>query len=179
MPYAIRRTILIALIALSGGAAAHKVDDPSKYVTTSIAITGLVEHKLTLSVDDLKKFPQQQMSEVPIVNHEGKANTTFRNAKGVLLRDILEKASVKAADHGDTKKMAIIATASDGYVAVYSWSEVFNSVIGDGVLVIFENEGKALDDSDGRIAMVSAKDTKTGFRHVRWLKGLEVRKIVD
>ena len=179
MSYAIGRAMVIALIALSGSALAHKVDDPAKYVTTSLAVTGLVEHKLVLSVDDLKKFPQQQLSEVPIVNHEGKANTTFRNLKGVLLRDILEKASIKAADHGDIKKMAIVATASDGYVAVYSWSEVFNSSIGDGVLVVFENNGKALDDSDGRIAMVSVKDTKTGFRHVRWLKNLEVRKIVD
>lgn len=179
MPNVIRRCILLLVVTLGGGAFAHKVDDPAKYVTTSITVSGMVRNQLTLSVEDLKQFPQQQMSMVPIVNHEGKANTTLKNIKGILLRDILEKSAVKTVDHGDVKKMAIIATASDGYVAVYSWSEIFNSPIGDGVIVFFENDGKALDDSNGRIAMVSAKDTRTGFRHVRWLKSLEVRKLVD
>jgi DMSO/TMAO reductase YedYZ molybdopterin-dependent catalytic subunit len=179
MIYAIRNTLLIALFVLSANTFAHKVDDPSKYVTTNVSVTGAVENKLTLSVDDLKKMPQQQLPEVRIVNHEGATTNTLKNLKGVLLRDILDRAKVHAPDHSDVKKIAIIANASDDYKAVYSWNEVFNSSIGDGVIVFFENDGKALGDSDGRIAMMSTKDSKTGMRHVRWLKSLEVRKIVD
>jgi hypothetical protein len=36
-----------------------------------------------------------------------------------------------------------------------------------------------LGDQEGRIALISAKDTQTGPRHVNWLNGIEVRKIVD
>lgn len=179
MIHAVRNFLVFASIALGANAFAHKVDDPSKFVTTSISVSGAVEHKLTLSVDDLKKLPQQQLAEVPIVNHEEAIHGTLKNLKGVLLRDIIEKAAIKAPDHSDVKKIVIIASASDNYKAVFSWNEVFNSAIGDGVIVFYENNGKSLDDGDGRIAMVSAKDTKTGMRHVRWLKSLEVRKIVD
>ncbi len=179
MMHTIRSTCFIVLVALGANAFAHKVDDPSKFVTTSISVIGAVEHKLTLGVDDLKKLPQQLFPEVRIVNHEGATTNTLKNLKGVLLRDIIDQAKVHAPDHSDVKKIVIIANASDDYKAVYSWNEVFNSSIGDGVIVFFENDGKALGDSDGRIAMVSAKDSKTGMRHVRWLKSLEVRKIVD
>jgi len=40
--------------------------------------------------------------------------------KGGRLRDLLERAAVIPRDHNDVKKMAIIATASDGHAVVYS-----------------------------------------------------------
>lgn len=175
----IRTYLIVALIALSGNVLAHKVDNPSQYVTTSISVIGAVENKLTLNVDDLKKLPQQQFAEVRIVNHEGATTNTLKNLKGVLLRDIIEKAKIVAPDHSDLKKIAIIASASDNYRSVYSWNELFNSPIGEGVIVFYEHNGKPLDDSDGRIGLLSAKDITTGMRHVRWLKTVEVRKIVE
>ena len=75
--------------------------------------------------------------------------------------------------------MAIIATASDGYKVVFSWSEVFNSPLGEGVIVFFEKDGVPLADDEGRIAMVSTKDIRTGPRHVKWLQAIEVRKIAE
>lgn len=62
---------------------------------------------------------------------------------------------------------------------VFSWSELFNSAVGDQVLVIFESDGKPLRDDEGRIALISAADLRTGPRHVKWLQDIEVRKIVD
>jgi len=47
------------------------------------------------------------------------------------------------------------------------------------VIVYYEKNGKALDDNDGEIALISAKDIRTGPRHVKWLNGIEVRKLVD
>ena len=79
----------------------------------------------------------------------------------------------------EPKKMAIIAGASDGYKVVFSWNEIFNSPIGDGVIVFFEKDGFPLADDEGRIALVSTKDLRTGPRHVKWLQSIEVRKIVD
>ena len=97
----------------------------------------------------------------------------------MLLRDILEKAVIKAPAHNDVKKMAVVATASDGYKVVFSWSELFNSPLGDGVIVFFEKDGQPLADDEGRIALISGKDIRTGPRHVKWLQSIEVRKIVD
>lgn len=156
-----------------------EIADGSQFVTENIVVSGAVEHKLKLSVDDLRKFPSQQIGEMPVVCQSGADLGKLENLKGVLLRDILEKAVVLTRSHNDVKKMVIIATASDDYKVVFSWSEVFNSPLGEGVLVFFEKNGKPLGDDEGRIAMVSAKDIRTGPRHVKWLKAIEIRKIVN
>lgn len=160
-------------------AAAHEVSSGSTFVTDKIQITGAVEHKLVLTVDDLKAFPLEDGGATVLTCQSGREIGVLEEISGVLLRDILSKAVVVAPAHNDVKKMVVIATASDGYKVVFSWSEIFNSPIGDGVIVYFEQQGKPLDDRSGRIALVSTKDIKTGPRRVKWLKEIEVRKIVE
>lgn len=174
------RTLFVACAIICSGSsfAAGKVADPLTFVTQSLAVSGVVEHKLKLNVDDLRQFPPQQVGEVPVVCQTGANMGKLENLKGVLLRDILEKAAIISHDHNDVKKMVIIATASDGYKVVFSWSEVFNSPIGDGVMVFFEKDGMPLADDEGRIALLSTKDTRTGPRHVKWLQEIEVRMLV-
>jgi hypothetical protein len=177
----ITRMLFVVVILASTGTtfARGNVADPSKFVTTSVTVSGAVEHRLSLSVDELRKFPPQQVGEVPLVCQSGANVGKLENFKGVRLRDILEKAVIKAPGHNDVKKMVIIASASDGYKVVFSWSEVFNSPIGEGVMVFFEKDGLPLGDDEGRIAMVSTKDIRTGPRHVKWLQDVEVRKIIE
>lgn len=178
MTHTIRISFIIAAIALAGNAfATNNVADPSKFVTTYITISGAVEQKLKLRVDDLKTFPPRQAGKTPIICMSGANKGNIKSLKGVLLRDILEKAKIVPNDPNDGKKTIIIATASDGYKAVFSWKEIFDSPVSDGVIVYFERDGKPLGDKEGRIAMISTKDIRTGPRHVNWLKEIEVRKI--
>lgn len=156
-----------------------EIADPSRYVTEKITITGLVEHPLALTIDDLRQFPPQQVGEFSVVGQMGANRGKLQNFKGVRLKDILQRAVIVSKSRNDVKKMAIVATASDDYKVVFSWSEIFNSPLGEGVVVFFERDGKPLDDSEGRIAMISSKDIHTGPRHVKWLQGIEVRKIVE
>ncbi len=157
----------------------EEIPDTARFVTENVTVSGAVENPLTLSVADLREFPPQQVGEVPVVCQTGADRGKLQNLKGVLLRDILEKAKVVSHGHNDVKKMVIVAIASDDYKVVFSWSEVFNSPIGEGVVVFFEKDRLPLADDEGRIAMVSSKDIRTGPRHVKWLKAIEVRKIVD
>ncbi|MBV2193619.1 MAG: molybdopterin-dependent oxidoreductase [Azonexus sp.] len=149
------------------------------FVTESISISGLVKNKLNLDPAALSKFPPQQVGEVPLVCQSGADRGKLENFKGVKLADILDKAEIVAPGHNGVKKLAIVATASDGYKAVFSWNEIYNSPLGEGVMVFFEKNGKPLGDEEGRIAMVSSKDTRTGPRHVKWLQSIEVIKIAD
>ncbi|HTY99905.1 MAG TPA: molybdopterin-dependent oxidoreductase [Rhodocyclaceae bacterium] len=156
-----------------------EIVDFSKFVTDSVSIGGAVEHPLRLTVADLRKLAPRQAGDVPLVCETGANMGKIENLRGVLLRDILEKAKVVAPGHNDVKKMIIIATASDDYKVVFSWTEVFNSPVGEGVIVFFERDGRPLADDEGHIAMISTKDLRTGPRHVKWLSGIEVRKIAD
>ena len=147
-----------------------------KFVTESVTVSGAVEHKLELNVDDLRKFTWH---ELPISSHMNGNAGRVETFKGVSLRTLLEAAVVVSRDHNDMKKMAVIAKASDGYAVVFSWNEIFNTAVGEGVLVVFEKDGKPLGEDEGNIAMISAKDVHTGARHVKWLQSIEVRKLVD
>ena len=53
-----------------------------------------------------------------------------------------------------------VVTATDRYRAVFSWPEITNTAVGDGVLLLFERDGKPLDEREGRIALVSTADLK-------------------
>jgi hypothetical protein len=128
---------------------------------------------------NLRQFPTQQVDEVALVRQSGSNAGKMENLKGVHLRDILERAVLLTHDHNDVKKMFVVATASDGYKVVFSWSELYNSPTADGVLVYFEKDGKPLADDEGHIALISTKDIRTGPRHVRWLQAIDVRQVAE
>jgi len=92
---------------------------------------------------------------------------------------VLDTAKLTEAGRNDLRRSIVVATASDGYKAVFSWAELFNTAIGDGVLIVYERDGKPLADDEGRIALVSLKDTRPGPRHVKWLSSIAVERVPD
>jgi DMSO/TMAO reductase YedYZ molybdopterin-dependent catalytic subunit len=148
-------------------------------VTTSLAVKGSVEREITLSVDELKHLPVQRFEDVRSVREAAGAEgaETARRYTGCLLRDVLERAKPIEKKRMDFRRSVVIATASDGYRAVFSWAELYLSSIDDGALVVYERNGGPLDDSEGRIALVSLKDTRPGPRHVKWLQSIELRTL--
>jgi len=151
-------------------------------VTTTLTVKGSVQQEITLSVDDLKRLPVQRMDDVRSVRDTGagaSSGETVRHYVGCLLRDVLERAKPVEKKRMDFRKSAVIATASDGYRVVFSWAELYLSPIGDGVLVVYERDGAPLDDNEGRIALVSLKDTRPGPRHVKWLQSVELRVLSE
>ncbi|HTR58122.1 MAG TPA: molybdopterin-dependent oxidoreductase [Casimicrobiaceae bacterium] len=173
------RTSGLAVVFLLASAwAASALADAPGAVTTALTVKGSVERELTLSVDDLKRLPVQRVDDVRSVREAGGAASSSQSARhyaGCLLRDVLERAKPVEKRRMDFRRSAVIATASDGYRVVFSWAELYLSPIGDGVLVVYERDGAPLDDSEGRIALVSLRDTRPGPRHVKWLQSIELR----
>lgn len=169
--------VLGGLTFVANGSFAHQVEHPEKFVTRSLMVSGEVKNPLELSVKDLKKMKSQALKDIPIISKHG--TKVIKSLKGVLLRDVLDKAEILSKKSGDTKIMYIVASASDGYRAVFSWNEVFNSAMSEGILIAYEKNHAELDDHEGKLLLLSAKDFMMGSRHVRWLKSLEVRKIAD
>lgn len=175
MRNAIRSGLLAITLTYYTGALAINGEQPS-LPTTSLTITGAVERTIVLDSGTLSKYPQQQVVELQLPDKDGGKSSVVR---GCRLRDLLDSARILTSDHNTVKKLAVIATSSDGYKVVFSWSELFNSSVGESVLVIFERNGKALSSQEGPLALISGKDLLTGPRHVKWLKTIEVRQIVD
>jgi hypothetical protein len=147
-------------------------------VTTELEIAGEVNTSLTLSVDALRAIAHQSARNLPAAASNALAEP-YREYSGVLLTQLLDKAGLRSERKDDWRRLYVVATASDGYKAVFSWGELFNSRIGRGLLVVYERAGKPIDDSEGRISLLSTEDDRMGPRHVRWLKRIEVRRIAD
>ncbi len=153
----------------------HDEKDDLKYVSKEVKVTGDVVNPLTITVDSLKKMDVKELRDFKIVCQSGLTKDNVESTKGVLLKDILEKAKIAQQDHKD-RNFYIVARASDDYKATFSWAELFNNPAGDETYVLFEQNGKPLKEK-GEMIVISLTDTKTGPRHVKWLKSIEVTRI--
>lgn len=153
----------------------HDKKNDAKYITHEVKVTGDVKHPLILTVDSLKTMKVKEMQDFKIVCQSGITKDDIKTTKGVLLKDILEKAIIAQQEHKD-RNFVIVARAADDYKASFSWAELFNNPTGEQVYVLFEQNGKPLAEK-GEMILVSMTDTKTGPRHVKWLKSIEVSRI--
>jgi len=132
-------------------------------VSTRVRVTGEVQRELTLGVEDLRRRPAVQE----------------RGYGGVRLVDLLGEADIRQDARHALRRTYVVATATDGFQAVFSWGELFNTPVGRGVLVAFERDGAPLRDGEGSITLVSLADERPGTRHVKWLQRIEVRRVPD
>jgi hypothetical protein len=135
------------------------------------AITIAVEGgaPLTLTLDDLKKFPVQSVEAVDVreeIRYEGAA-----------VVDILKKAGMSFGQtmRGDALQAYLVAESSDGYKVVYALPEVDPQFTDAVTIVAYQRSGKPLGDLDGSFRLVHSGDK----RHARWarkLAGLKVQR---
>lgn len=149
--------------------------DEAKYFSATITVKGAVHHPLNLSVDSLKKMRTAALDSFNVVCQSGATTSKNIKSRGVLLKDILEKASIIQTNHKD-RNFYIVARASDGYKATFSWAEIFNNPTGENTYVIFEENGQPIKDK-GAMILNCTNDIKTGPRHVIWLNSIEVNKV--
>ncbi len=150
-------------------------NDSAALVSETIVVKGDVQHQLTLTVDSLRVMKTVTLDEFNVVCQSGATMKTDKSSKGVLLRDILEKAGIKQSDHKD-RNFFIVARATDNYKATFSWAEIFNNPTGENTYILFEENGKPIAKK-GNMILICTNDTKTGPRHVNWLKSIEVTRV--
>lgn len=143
-------------------------------VSEQLTITGNVETARMFSWTELREQSQTMLPDVPSRARDGTVVKTHKGYQGILLTRLLEQAKIRQTDPGMLKRSVIVARATDGYVALFSWNELYNSPIGEQVFVLTGRAGEPLDESEGRIALISVQDQRTGPRHVRWLKEIRV-----
>jgi DMSO/TMAO reductase YedYZ molybdopterin-dependent catalytic subunit len=169
MPSSARRLWLIGLFAIATSAWGA---DP-----VPLTVSGQVAHPLKLDAATLRGYPADQLVTLTLPGRQPADKPGL--VRGVRLKAILDQAGLKVTDHNTAKKVAVVATARDGYAVVFSWSELYNLEAGASVLVLFERDGQPLPDAEGPLALIAGRDTSTGPRHVKWLERIAVKQIVD
>lgn len=163
-----RRALLLAAAAWP---AAHAADP-------GVELTGAVRQPLTLDAEALARYPSAAQSTLEFARSVDGTERRTRLA-GVRLTAVLEQAGLAERDRLDWRKAVVLATATDGYRAVFSWPELFNTEAGGQVLLVWRRDDAPLDAREGPIALHAPGDLKTGPRHVRQLMRLEVRILRD
>ena len=148
----------------------------AQYISETLSIAGFVENPIILKINDLQQMKIIEGTDFKVISTSGETRKTFKTYKGVLLKDLLDKAKITLQNPKEKGKLYFVATATDGYTAIFSYHEIFNNLTGDNVLVLFEENGKAID-KDGAFVLISVSDKITGARHVKWLAKIEIRKI--
>jgi DMSO/TMAO reductase YedYZ molybdopterin-dependent catalytic subunit len=159
----LRSLLIAALLVVTGVAQAAT---PS----TALAVTGTVDKPDTWTVAALRALPQH---DVDVVTESGMK----RVYSGPLLRDVLTAAHVSAPDRLALRQTLVVAHATDGYVALFAWAELFNTTTGAQVIVAIARDGAPIDADEGALALVGSADKPSGPRHVHWLDGVDVRRV--
>jgi DMSO/TMAO reductase YedYZ molybdopterin-dependent catalytic subunit len=173
----LRDLVGLCVLVMAASLAAQTLPAPASRLT----VGGNVANLLSLGAEDLARMPAQVVEDVRQVRVGGAASggDQVRRYRGVLLRDVLAAAKPVEKERHDLRQSIVVATATDGYKAVFSWAELMLSPIGDGAFVIFERDGAPLSPGEGPLALVSLRDTQPGPRHVKWLAKIELVRVRD
>lgn len=167
-----RKLFFFACLLFSLAAAAQQ-PIPS---TESFTIEGAVKNRTTVKQTGLDSFASHSIDSLVIYNHLMQPRRTATGIKGVRLRDLLDKAVIEGAPK-QLSEVYITCIATDGYKVVFSWNELYNTSVGDEVLVLTESDGKKGLAMESRMALLSAADAATGRRYVKGLQRVVVERV--
>jgi len=167
----------VVLTVFFVSAVLHLLAQEKNQTTDQFKVEGLVKQELVVSLANLATYSQHPVDSVVITNHLMQRKYALKNLKGVLLKDILNKAQIQSATPKELSEFYIVCTAADNYKVVFSWNEIFNTSAGEWIMILTEHDGKAASATDDRMALLSVKDLATGRRFVKWLKEIRVERL--
>jgi hypothetical protein len=168
-----KKLLLISLLVITVDVEAQGKTD----ATNQFAIEGKVKNQLSFSLKDLNAFTPKFIDSIIIYSHLMEPRKTIKNIKGVLLKDIIDKAGIDVSSPKLLSEFYITCIASDNYKVVFSWNEIYNSAIGEHIMIITESNGKTGDQMPDRIALLAAADRATGRRYVKGLQKIVIEQV--
>lgn len=146
---------------------------PVSYAT----IGGWVRHPLTLRPADLEAYEPRQVAGFEVICTFDGAHGAPRQLRGVSLRDLISTAEPAFNRRTDFKRVAIVAESTEGYRALFSWHELFNTDVGGGIMLVWNCPAAPLPHPTGPFALVSLNDHATGPRFVKRLARVDLVKL--
>jgi hypothetical protein len=119
---------------------------------------------------DLKKLPSTHVPAAVMIG-ECEGFHGIHSLDGVPL-SILLKTNLNIPDPAPYNRYVLISS-DDGYCATYSFGELFNSRLGDQIVIATVKDGKPLSPADGFAMSVTGEDS-TGGRSVKRIKKIEI-----
>lgn len=167
---------ILLLLLLAGAGISSYAQSVALPPTRSFKITGKVKQEVIVNDTDLKQYTIHGIGDVTISNHLGEKKKVVHHLSGVLLKDILQNVVLTDDNPKVYSEYYLVCEATDGYRVVYSWNELFNTVVGNTVYIVTHQEGQALPVMNESILMISAQDIRTGRRYLKNLHTITIRR---
>jgi len=139
-----------------------------------LEVAGGVPRPGAFALDALRRMARHDLGPTQVLCYSGRAVAQVDSYAGVRLVDVLDACGFSERPRPELKRCIVAASGDDGYQALFSWNELYNSVIGEKVLVLYEKNGGALEPHLGALCLISANDARLGPRHLRRLERVAV-----
>ncbi|QKG57844.1 molybdopterin-dependent oxidoreductase [Hymenobacter sp. BRD128] len=165
---------MAAALVLTGASLTGPVIYAQSATPTAAAqlrIEGLVATPRTLSAAEIAALPHREQTTT---DKDGKMHAY----RGVALRDVLHLAGVPEGKgiHGAVLAEVVLASAADGYQAVFALPEIDADFSPQTILLADLRDGQPLPAHDGPYQLIVPLEKKPA-RWVRQLTGLRVVKV--
>jgi DMSO/TMAO reductase YedYZ molybdopterin-dependent catalytic subunit len=136
----------------------------------TLTVAGDVSSPLKISPADLKTMPRTSVT----VMAEGR-ETRY---EGVLVGELLKRAGAPLGRElsGGALATYVVASASDGYQAVFSLAELDPAFTSNDIIIADTTDGKPLLENQGPLRIVAPHDKRLA-RSVRMLQRLEIVRL--
>lgn len=142
-----------------------------------LGVGGWVRRPLQLAPSHLDAMPWQLVDDFDVVCTLDGSHGVRAPMRVVRASELIDQAGPAFRQRTDFKRVAILAEGHEGYRALFSWAELFNSPLGAGIVVAYGSAQCPLPANAGHFALLSRHDLATGPRYVRGLRSLEVHKL--
>jgi DMSO/TMAO reductase YedYZ molybdopterin-dependent catalytic subunit len=147
----------------------------------ALSLEGDFVRPLTLTLGELNALGSDAAAGIAADPFDLRCYTTNRfirtvgSYRGVLLKELILRAGLRSHPPGEFKRTVFLAVAHDGYVVTFSWHELFNTPVGERVLIAHECDGRPLNPEDGAPILFSGADILPAPRHVKRLARVVAR----
>lgn len=165
-PLGLHNRFLLITFAVIGSIAISRAQ-----VVPALRLEGLVATPRTLTASEVAALPHREQTTT---DKEGKQHVY----RGVALRDVLHLAGAPEGKviHGPVLAQVVLASAADGYQAVFALPEIDADFSAQTILLADQRDGQPLPAHDGPYQLVVPLEKKP-TRWVRHLTSLRVVKV--
>lgn len=143
-------------------------------VESALVLSGRFQRAMSFDLARLKAYESVQATPFDLRCYT--TNRFIRSIepyRGVRLTTLLSEAGLPNAEPAEFKRAVFVAIGHDGYAVTFSWHELFNTPVGENVLIAYECGGRALGVEDGVPILFSGSDILPAPRHVKRLARIE------
>ena len=149
-----KKLILFFVIINSGSIAAQRKLVP----TDSLFFQGAIKQEKIISITDLEHYTSKKIDDLVITNQHGEVKDTIRQLKVVSFKSLLDDIEIVVDKPKFLNEYYFVLVAADGYKAVFSWNEIFNTEIGNNLYLVTEMNGKKSREIPEHILFISTKE---------------------